>query len=505
MPHSLFLPDPFLPDTLHTAAETRAMDAAIIEAGTPGIQLMKRAARAALDTLLAHWPEPAAITVLCGSGNNGGDGYLLAALACERNIPVHIFALATAERLSGDARRAYDYALDAGVSINIWHEGMPLPPTGVVVDALLGTGSDGAPRETYAAAIDTINDSGLPVLALDIPSGLNADTGCSAGSVVQADVTITFIALKRGLFTANAPDVTGIIEYASLDTDPALLPESSDCELLDLDDLQARLLPPRRRTAHKGMFGQVMIIGGDTGMGGAVAMAAEAATRSGAGLTSAATRPEHVPAIIARRPEVMVTGVTSGQGLEPLLVKPSLLVVGPGLGRSAWSEQMLQQSTLCGLPLVLDADALNILAAGRVVREPRRDNWILTPHPAEAARLLGLSTAEVQRDRFAAVRALQQRYGGVIVLKGAGTLVCGPDGNIGLCAGGNPGMASGGMGDVLAGIIGGLLSQGMDAIDAAQLGVCLHAEAADRAAAKNGERGLLASDLFAELRGLVNP
>lgn len=265
-----------------------------------------------------------------------------------------------------------------------------------------------------------------------------------------------------------------------------------------------QFLPPRERTAHKGMFGHVMIIGGDKGMGGAVAMAAEAAARTGAGLTSAATQPAHVAAILARRPEIMVTGVTSGQELEPLLTRPSLLVVGPGLGRSAWSEQMLQQATLCGLPMVLDADGLNMLAADRVVREPKRDNWILTPHPAEAARLLGITTADIQQDRVAAVQSLQQRYGGVMVLKGAGTLICGADGAVSICNGGNPGMASGGMGDVLSGIIGSLLAQGLNLLDAASLGVCLHAEAAD-IAAKQGERGLLASDLIAQLQPLVNP
>ena len=274
-------------------------------------------------------------------------------------------------------------------------------------------------------------------------------------------------------------------------------------QILDLKKL-LHFLPPRERTAHKGMFGHVMIIGGDKGMGGAVAMAAEASARTGAGLTSAATRPEHVAAILARRPEIMVTGVSSGQELEPLLARPSLLVVGPGLGRSAWSEQMLQQATLCGLPLVLDADGLNILAAGRVVRESKRDSRILTPHPAEAARLLGVTTADIQQDRTAAAQALQERYGGVIVLKGAGTLVCGLEGTVDICMGGNPGMASGGMGDVLSGIIGSLLAQGLALFDAARLGVCLHAEAAD-IAAKQGERGLLASDLIAQLPKLVNP
>jgi NAD(P)H-hydrate epimerase len=498
------------PFYLYTAAQVRALDQQIIASGTPGIVLMKRAARAALEVLLTHWSEPAAITVFCGGGNNGGDGYLLAALASEQNIAARVYALVSAEKLTGDARRAYDYAVSAGVSIDDWQSDTDLPPTGVIVDALLGTGAVGAPRDTFADAIAAINDSGLPVLALDIPSGLDADSGSAAADVVCADVTVTFVALKRGLFTADAPDVCGELVFAGLGAEECellhqALPEEGDCERLDLDELLNDCLPLRAHTAHKGLFGHVMVIGGDSGMGGAVAMASEAAARTGSGLVSAATRPEHVPAIIARRPEIMATGVTSGQGLEPLLARPSLLVVGPGLGQSAWSEQMLQQATLSGLPLVLDADALNMLAAGRVVREPRRDNWVLTPHPAEAARLLGITTAEVQADRFAAVLALQRRYGGVIVLKGAGTLVCGPDGTIGLCAGGNPGMASGGMGDVLSGIIGGLLAQHLEATDAARLGVCLHAEAADLAASLYGERGLLASDVIDQLQQLVNP
>ena len=490
----------------YTARQTRQIDERVIAAGTAGIVLMKRAARAALDALLAHWPEPECITVMCGGGNNGGDGYLLAALAAEQQIPVQIYALVAANDLSGDALRAMQYAKAAGVPWQPWSEDIVLPVSGVLVDALLGTGSVGAPRTAMAAAIASMNDSGLPVLALDVPSGLNPDTGVAEGEVVSADITVTFIAIKRGLFTAMAPDVCGMIEYADLGVDETFLEEiDADCEGLCLEDLLEQHLPPRRRTAHKGSFGHVMVIGGDGGMGGAVLLAAEAAARTGCGLTSVATQPQHVSAVLARRPEIMVSGVTSGQALEPLLVRPSVLVVGPGLGRSAWSEQMLQQATLRGLPLVLDADALNILAEGRVVREARRDNWILTPHPAEAARLLGVSTEEIQRDRFSAVRAVQQRYGGVVVLKGAGSLVCGDDVLVGLCMAGNPGMATGGMGDVLAGIIGSLLAQGLDPLDAARLGVCLHAEAADRVAALQGERGLLAGDLLVHLQFLVNP
>jgi len=269
-------------------------------------------------------------------------------------------------------------------------------------------------------------------------------------------------------------------------------------------ELSSQLLSPREADAHKGNFGHVMIIGGDVGMGGAPLMAVEAAARVGAGLVSVATRPEHVAAILARRPEAMVSGVPSGQALEPLLERPSVLVVGPGMGRSAWSEQMLQQALKTDLPLVLDADALNIISEGRLSTGGKRKNWILTPHPGEAARLLGCNTKEVQADRFAAVEALQKRYGGVVVLKGAGTLIAASNKGIKLSSAGNPGMASGGMGDVLSGILGGLLAQGLTEAEAAEFGVSLHGAAADKVAAEKGAHGMLATDLVPALHSLMN-
>ncbi len=238
----------------------------------------------------------------------------------------------------------------------------------------------------------------------------------------------------------------------------------------------------------------------------AALMAAEAAARSGAGLVSVATRPEHIPAILSRRPEVMACGVVSGQELEPLLARPTVLVVGPGLGRSPWSEQMLQQAVKSGLPLVLDADALNILAEGRVVPAAgyqQHSPWLLTPHPAEAARLLGITTAEVQADRFGAVRALASCYSASVILKGAGSLVASVDGAIGVVTDGNPGMATGGMGDVLSGILGALVAQSLALPEAARLGAVIHACAADLAADDVGQRSLLATDLIPYLGQLL--
>jgi ADP-dependent NAD(P)H-hydrate dehydratase / NAD(P)H-hydrate epimerase len=266
------------------------------------------------------------------------------------------------------------------------------------------------------------------------------------------------------------------------------------------------LLKPRAIDAHKGHFGHVMVIGGDTGFGGAALMAAEAAARTGAGLVSLATRPEHIVASLTRRPEVMVHGVVSGQELEPLLSRPSVLVVGPGLGRSPWSEQMLQQALKTHLPLVLDADALNIVAEGKLfTKNSVQHHWVFTPHPGEAARLLGKTTSDVQADRIAAITELSQQYRATVILKGAGSLVfaCDDEKNLGRVTDGNPGMATGGMGDVLSGILGGLIAQGLTINDAARLGAVLHARAADMAVKEMGQRGLLATDLFPYLCKLL--
>lgn len=493
-----------LPHTLYSVEEVRCLDQAAIASGIPGIQLMKRAGRAAFDWLIANYTDAGLITVYCGSGNNAGDGYVVAALAAQRRLPVQIIQVGALDKLSGEARQAYDFAVQEQVAILAFAEA-PAPNLGVIVDALLGIGLTGSLKARYGDAIAQINQTGLPVLALDVPSGLDADTGAVLGAAVHASATMTFIGIKRGLLTGRGPALCGELLVADLAVPKEVYASiPSSIERLVTADLLA-LLAPRAADAHKGDFGHVMIIGGDTGYGGAALMAAEAAARSGAGLVSIATRPEHIPAILARRPEVMACGVVSGQELEPWLARPTVLVVGPGLGRSPWSEQMLQQAIKSNLPMVLDADALNILAAGRVVPEgTRRDNWLLTPHPGEAARLLGINTAEVQADRFASVQAIQQGYGGAVILKGAGSLVIGIEGALGVVTEGNPGMATGGMGDVLSGILGGLLAQGVSVTQSARLGACLHAAAADLAAEEVGQRSLLATDLIPYLCQLLS-
>ena len=492
-------------DALYNSKSVRQLDRlAIQQLAIPSIVLMKRAGRAAFDELLDAWGTPSLITVFCGSGNNAGDGYIVAALAAEKGIAARVIELAAQEKLSADAALARDYSANAGVSLGAFSADIDLDE-GVVVDALLGTGFQQPVRERYADAIHCINNAALPVLSIDLPSGLCSDTGSAADAAVKADISVTFIAAKQGMFSGRGPALCGEIIYHSLDIDEQLfLQQPCSSALMNLDDL-LECFPDRDADAYKNQFGHAMVIGGDHGYGGAGLMAAESALRTGAGLVSVATRPEHVAAILARQPEIMVSGIISGQELEPLLDKPTVLVVGPGLGRSPWSEQLLQKAVASGLPMVVDADALNIIAEGRVVPNPDGSRWVMTPHPAEAARLLNISVAEVQADRFSAVRQLQKKFNAVVLLKGAGTLIASGDSDLlHVCPYGNPSMATAGMGDMLSGIIGGLLAQGLAPSQAAQLGCCLHSAAADLAVEERGARGLAATDISVFITAILN-
>ena len=482
---------------LYGARNSRAIDRRIAEQyDIPGLTLMRRAGAAAFQVLRMRWPEARALRVLCGGGNNGGDGYVVARLGLQTGWTVRVTALVEPARLKGDALAAFREFAAAGGAVTA-----ELPDEDaaedVWVDALLGTGLDREVGGAYSAAIERINASGRPVLSLDIPSGLGADTGSPLGRAVRADTTVTFIVPKPGLFTGQAADFCGELWLADLDAPPEALTDEPPAALLL--PLHPPALPRRARCAHKGHFGHVLIVGGDHGYSGAARLAAEAAARSGAGLASVATRCSHAALLSLARPELMCHGVERPEELAPLREKAHVLAIGPGLGQSEWARMLLAAALDSGKPLVLDADALNLLAQA----PQHREDWVLTPHPGEAARLLGTTSAAVQSDRLAAAAKLQGRYGGVIVLKGTGTLILGADGIPRLCAAGNPGMASGGMGDVLTGVIAALLAQGWSGSDAATLGVRLHAAAADRAAAE-GERGLLAGDVVEHLRQTVN-
>ena len=507
-----------LPAAVYTAAQVRAFDRiAIEERGIPGYELMCRAGRAALDVLEARWPDARKIAVLCGAGNNGGDGYVVARLAREAGLSVHLEAVVPPERLRGDAKTAWLACRDAGIAAGPFASGWDggfVPD--VVVDALLGTGLDRAVEGQLAAAVEKVNASNAPVLALDVPSGLHADTGHVMSVAVRANVTITFVGLKQGLFLGEAPDYRGELEFSDLAIPPDVAASAAPVLERLRPDVLERALPRRARTSHKGANGRVLLVGGGPGMPGAIRLAAEAALRVGAGLVYVATFKDSVVPVMAGRPELMCRAVETASDLDPLLALADVVVIGPGLGRSGWAERLFRRVLASERPLVVDADGLNLLAEA----PERRGNWVLTPHPGEAGRLLGRSIADVQADRAAAVRELAARYDAAAVLKGACTLVgtARPaDGNgsghaasdrsagLAVCDYGNPGMATGGTGDVLSGVLGGLYAQLRDLPLAARAGVLLHALAGDDAAAAGGERGMVAGDLLPALRSRANP
>jgi len=487
---------------LYTAEQVRRLDRCAIEDhGIPGIDLMERAGAAVFEAVRQLFPDARRYLVLCGGGNNGGDGYIVARLAMEVGIPVDVCALRDPAELGGDA------ALAAGR----WREkgGVPLAwplealdAYDVIVDALLGTGLDREPTGAYAEAIEAVNHANALIAAVDIPSGLHADTGVALGVTVIADLTVTFIGVKRGLFTADGPDHSGDVLFDDLNTPDSVHDSESDSGILIQENIFENLLFDRPLNSHKGDYGSLAIVGSEVGMSGAVRLAGEAALRAGAGKVTIGTRPEHASLVNISCPELMVRAVTGPEDAGLLLEASDVVVAGTGLGRTDWSRAMLRACIDAGKPMVLDADGLSLLADMEPERGPR--DWVLTPHPGEAGRLLGTSAREVQRDRVAAAQAIAQRYDAVAVLKGCGTVVARPDGVYAICPLGNPGMSTAGSGDVLAGVIGALLGQGLDTWQAAQAGVVAHASAGDLAASQVGQRGMLASDITNHVPAVLN-
>lgn len=489
------------PTALYTAQQVRALDAQQIAAGVSGFTLMQRAAQAAWQALFQRWPQVKSLSVIAGRGNNAGDGYLIACLALQAGWRVQILTLEDPSLLQADAALAYQAACSAGLSIQDWSAEQRLE--GVVVDALLGTGVHGSVQGLYAEAIAAMNASGLPIVAVDIPSGLCADTGQILGIAVRAQLTVSFVGLKLGLFTGQGPDYVGEILFDALNVSPELIQSSARAAKAQrLTNETLPKLAPRVPTTHKGQLGHLWVVGGDRGTAGAALMAAEAGLRLGAGLLTLVTRPEHATAALIRCPEVMCIPAESSYALASAWQRCSstrpVIVVGPGLGQQAWGNSLLSWVVEQDCPQVWDADALNRLASG-AVQLPK--DSLITPHPGEAARLLQCSIAEVQQDRPAAALALAQRYACVALLKGAGTLIAAPDGRLALCDRGHPAMASAGLGDVLAGVLGALRAQGLEAFEAACLGTWLHAVAGEQAAVQG--RGLLATDLIPRIRQLL--
>jgi len=515
------------PRSLYRVAQVRAFDAYAIEVlGVSGFTLMQRAAGAAWGALHCRWPQARRVVVATGSGNNGGDGWLVAGLARAAGLDVSVLCTALPAQLRGDARRAAEeYVAGGGTvlaypAVSATHV---LAGADVVVDALLGTGLHEAVRSPYVEIIAALNASGRAILALDLPSGLNGDTGEVMGAAVRADCTVTFVAAKTGLYLGAGPEHTGQVLLDELQIGPAVAVRDMTgqpvLEVLSERDVRCAL-PARARQANKGDFGRVLLMGSGPGMPGAVRLAGEACLHCGAGLVTTMTAAENVSSIATGRPELICIGLavpatasaTSdvlaqwAAQLTPALAAASVVAIGPGLGTGEWSRALLDAALSCGKPLVIDADGLNLLAQGLLAQGGRRlaAGTILTPHPGEAARLLGSTSSQIQADRFGALERLVALTGAVVILKGAGTLIGAPGRVAVLCTHGNPGMAAAGMGDVLTGAVAGILAQCRDPWLAARAAVMAHALAGDALARRVGARGILALDLAASLTGWVN-
>jgi len=482
---------------LYTAEQVRGIDyVAIHELGIAGYDLMCRAGAAVLDEACKRFPSARRWLIMCGPGNNGGDGYVVARLAAEQGIDVTVCSMIDPRELKGDAARAssdwqfrggeyLEWPLDKDISCDL------------ALDALLGTGIDREVGGQYRQAIAFLNQLECPKLAIDISSGLNADTGRVMGCAVRAESSVTFVGRKRGMYTADGPDYCGSVTFddLSIPSKAAQLHSGSAGELL-CTDMLSEITKPRLRNSHKGDFGHVLAVGGIEGMSGAIRLCGEAALRCGAGRVTLATASAHASLINLDRPELMVKAIGGDNESLSLPSGDFVVAVGPGLGDTDWSESLLKTCLEMQTPLVIDADGLNLLSKLPYQVVPKRDNWILTPHPAEAARLLDCKVSEIQQDRVQSAIAIAKRFNASVVLKGCGTIVADPSGEYAICPYGNPGMATAGSGDVLTGIIVALPGQGLSCFDAAKAGVLVHAMAGDLAAEQTGELSLIAGDII---------
>jgi len=496
---------------LYTTSEIKRIDGlAIKEKSITPYSLMEKAAIFSYRAIFDRWPETKNMIVFCGKGNNAGDGYLLASLAKKAGVEVTIICPEKPKNISAASSQALNLVKSMKIKIlgikQFSNLAKPNKKT-IIVDALLGIGIKGQVSGKISSAIKEMNSLGKTnlVVSLDIPSGLCADTGKILGIAIKADLTLTYIGLKRGLYTSDGRSCSGEILLDYLDVKPSIRSKIKNSTYLLDSTKPLNKLINRNLNSHKGNYGHLMVIGGDKGFGGAAILAAKCAAMSGCGLVSLATRSVHISAALNSCPEVMAKGVDSGQDLESSLGSPDVIVIGPGLGKNAWAEQMLQKTFIeCNnrnIPLVMDADALNIMTSLKLkVMAPKK--LVITPHPGEAALLLKKDIMRIEEDRFKSAEELSKKFNSVTVLKGSGTIVCSNLNKLklGVCESGNPGMASGGMGDILSGLIGSFIAQGLSLQEATETAVEIHSASADLASHDLGELGLLASDVMETIR-----
>jgi len=509
MPKTLFSNS--LPQPAYSATQVLSHEKQLaIDLDLSLFELMTRAGHQSFNITQQLYPTLTEVLVVCGKGNNGGDGFIFALKALENGIAVRVLSTASPEQMKDEAKQAYQLLIAsqgenpalnivcsnnlAGLAVNIKEFKGPL-----VVDSLFGIGLNRPLSSEYLSLIEAINGQVAEVVSLDIPSGLNATTGTVDELAVVANITITFIVAKQGLLTGQGLTHIGTLYLADLDIGIDFIQSLTPKVFIQgVNDLP--LLTYRHASMHKGSIGLALMIGGNEGMPGAIKLASEGALRSGAALVAVCCHHQNQAMVFNNRPELMLAPPqVSSLADSSFLDKAKVLLIGPGLGMNDWAYELFVCALKQPKPIVVDADALRILSQKPTYKE----QWVLTPHPGEAASLLNTDIATIEHDRFSAVRAIAKKYGGICVLKGAGSLISDGE-SVWINQTGNSGMASGGMGDVLSGIIAGLILQSPSLLDAVRLAVSIHGQAADAIVAQVGQRGLLASDLFEPLRLLVN-
>ncbi len=468
-------------------------------------ELMQRAGEAVFRQMSQHFPEANKLLIVCGKGNNGGDGYIIAKLAQQAGLQVSVLINAARDDITGDAKQALILLEATSVQLEFCQStqatmmGVETFHGDLIIDCLFGIGFSGVLSPALSQLITQINNQRCSRISVDVPSGLNADLGTPSPVAIEADLTVTLIAYKQGLLTGQAANYVGNLQLETLGGNQAIAQlTAASCFRQDVNTLPA--VRKRATCSHKGTIGMLLAVGGFHAFTGAICLAAQTALRSGASLVSVCCHEQSRAVLLTRQPELMVVA-NSAKALQAWsgMQKSKVIILGPGLGQTMWSQTLFDVVITYPQPKVVDADALRLLA----VKPIKTEHWVLTPHSGEAAALLACSITEIEADRFSAVKKIAQQYGGICVLKGAGTLIS--DGDIvWVNPTGNPGMASGGMGDVLTGLIGALVLQMPDLFSAARLGVYIHGRAADIIANKHGEIGILASDLLPVIQRLIN-
>lgn len=507
-----------------TSPQMQELDRKTIqEGGIPGSVLMENAGRGTFEQMQRHFPDirQKRVVVLSGKGNNGGDGFVIARYLLNHSASVKVFLLAEKEALRGDAAANLQAFQRAGGSVaeipdeSAWQKALPdIQHAGLIVDAIFGTGLSSSVTGLALRVIEDINKTGKPVVAVDLPSGLDASTGAVQGTAVTAHLTCTFGLVKRGLVVYPGASYAGKLEVIDIGIPQALVAGAGlQDHLLEEKDFRGKL-PQRKPDSHKGTYGHAFIVAGSPGKTGAAAMAAQAAMRVGAGLVTIGV-PASLNQILAIKVTEAMTeplpdggagflGMDAWQRLQDVLPGKTVVAVGPGISdREETAALVFKILSSASIPLVIDADGLNAVARNPEILKKVKAPVVLTPHPGEMARLAGTTTQAVQADRIETARKFAADFNVTLVLKGARTVIAGSDGQVYINPTGNPGMASGGMGDVLTGMITGFIAQGMDALFAAQLAVFMHGRSGDQLAAKRCCIGILATDIIAELPGTL--